>query len=72
MPDLKGQFKKQDVKGASHVTLQADQVSFSSVDNKAHARGNVVVIGKDQQLYCDQLQLDRVVQEVVAVRHDVC
>ncbi len=66
MPDLKEQFKKQDLKGASQVTLQADQVSFSSVDNKAHAQGNVVVNTKDQQLYCDQLQLDRVVQQVVA------
>ena len=66
MPNLKGQFKKQDVKATSQVELQADQVSFSSADNKAHAQGNVVVTGKDQQLYCDQLQLDRVVQEVVA------
>ena len=46
--------------------MQADQVSFSSADNKAHAKGNVVVNSKDQQLYCDQLQLDRVIQEVVA------
>ena len=46
--------------------MQADQVSFSSTDNKAHAKGNVVVTSKTQQLYCDQLQLDRVVQEVVA------
>jgi lipopolysaccharide assembly outer membrane protein LptD (OstA) len=66
MPNLKGQFKKQDLKSASQVTLQADQVSFSTVDNKAHAKGNVVVTNKDQQLFCDQLQLDRVVQEVVA------
>ncbi len=66
MPDLKGEFKKQNSNTASQVQLQADQVSFSSVDNKAHAQGNVVVIGKNQQLYCDQLELDRVVQEVVA------
>ena len=66
MPNLKGQFKKQDLKSASQVTLQADQVSFSSADNKAHAKGNVVVNSKDQHLFCDQLQLDRVVQEVVA------
>ncbi|MBF0570933.1 MAG: LPS-assembly protein LptD [Candidatus Omnitrophica bacterium] len=66
MPDIKGQFKKQDLHTTSQVTLQADQVSFSSADNKAHARGNVVVNSKDQQLFCDQLQLDRTVQEVVA------
>jgi LPS-assembly protein len=66
MPDLKGQFKKQDLKSASQVTMQADQVSFSSADNKAHAQGNVVVNSKDQHLFCDQLQLDRVIQEVVA------
>ncbi len=66
MPDLKGQFKKQGMKTTSPVTMQADQVSFSSVDNKAHAQGNVVVKAKDQQLYCDQLQLDRSIQEVVA------
>jgi len=66
MPDLKGQFNKQDTKGSSQVTMQADQVSFSSADNKAHAKGNVVVNSKTQQLYCDQLELDRVVQEVVA------
>ena len=46
--------------------MQADQVSFSSADNKAHAKGNVVVTSKDQQLFCDQLQLDRVIQQVVA------
>jgi len=62
MPNL----KKQDFKSTSQVQLQADQVSFSSADNKAHAQGNVVVTTKDQQLYCDQLQLDRVVKEVVA------
>ena len=66
MPDLKGQFKKQDLKTTSQVTMQADQVSFSSTDNKAHAQGNVVVNSKDQHLFCDQLQLDRVIQEVVA------
>jgi len=66
MPDLKGQFKKQDVKNTSQVTLQADQVSFSSSDNQAHAQGNVVVNSKDQHLFCDQLQLDRVIQQVVA------
>ncbi len=66
MPNLKGQFKKQDLNNASPVTLQADQVSFSAADNKAHAKGNVVVNNKDQHLFCDQLQLDRVVQEVVA------
>ena len=66
MPNLKGQFKKQDIKSTSQVTLQADQVSFSTVDNKAHAKGNVVVDSKDQHLFCDQLQLDRVVQQVVA------
>jgi len=66
MPNLKMPSKKQDNKGASQVTLQADQVSFSSTDNKAHAKGNVVVKAKDQQLYCDELQLDRVVQQVVA------
>ena len=65
-PDLKGQFSKQDAKDTSPVQLQADQVSFSSADNKAHAKGNVEVTRKDQQLFCDQLQLDRVVQEVVA------
>lgn len=66
MPDLKGQFKKQGPKDTSPMELQADQVSFSTVDNKAHAKGNVVVNGKDQQLYCDQLEMDRVVQDVVA------
>jgi LPS-assembly protein len=66
MPDLKGQFKKQDMRGGSPVTLQADQVSFSAADNKAHAQGNVVVSSKDQHLFCDRLQLDRVVQEVIA------
>jgi LPS-assembly protein len=66
MPNLKGQFKKQDTKTASQVTLQADQVSFSTTDNKAHAKGDVVVTSKDQQLFCDELQLDRVVQEAVA------
>jgi len=70
MPDLKEQFQKQDLKGATQVQLQADQVSFSSADNKAHAKGNVVVTtSKDQQLYCDRLQLDRVVKEVVADGH---
>ena len=66
VPDIKGQFKKQDLKSSSQVTLQADQVSFSSADNKAHAQGNVVVSSKDQHLFCDRLQLDRVIQEVVA------
>jgi len=66
MPDIKGSFKKQDLKNSAQVTMQADQVSFSTVDNKAHAKGNVVVKSKDQQLYCDQLQLDRTIQEVVA------
>ncbi len=66
MPDLKGAFKKEDLKSTSQVQLQADQVSFSSADNKAHAKGNVAVTTKDKQLYCDQLQLDRVVQQVVA------
>ena len=66
MPNLKSQFNKKDLKSSSEVELQADQVSFSSVDNKAHAHGNVVVNSKDQQLYCDQLELDRVIKEVVA------
>jgi len=66
MPDVKGQLKKQDAKTASQVQMQADQLSFSSVDNKAHAKGNVVVTSKDQQLFCDQLQLDRAIQQVVA------
>ncbi len=66
MPNLKGQFQKQNTGTASQVQLQADQVSYSSVDNKAHAQGNVVVTTPDKQLYCDQLQLDRVVQQVVA------
>ncbi len=66
MPDLKGQFNKTDTKTTSQVTMQADQVSFSTQDNKAHAKGNVVVNTKTQHLYCDQLQLDRVIQEVVA------
>jgi LPS-assembly protein len=66
MPDLKGQFKKSDLKNTSQVTMQADQVSFSTTDNKANAKGNVVVNGKDQQLFCDQLQLDRAIQQVVA------
>ncbi len=66
MPDIKGQFKKQSPGTASQVQMQADQVSFSSVDNKAHAKGNVVVTTTDKQLFCDQLELDRVAQEVVA------
>ena len=66
LPNLKSQFKKQDLKTTSQVTLQADQVRFTVADNKAHAQGNVVVISKDQHLFCDELQLDRVVQEVVA------
>jgi len=66
MPNLKSQFKKQDLKGTSQVQLQADQVSFSSVDNKADAKGNVVVTSKDQELDCDQLQLDRSIQQAVA------
>ncbi len=66
MPNIKGQFKKGDLKETKRVTLQADQVSFNSSDNKAHAKGNVVVNSKDQHLYCDELQLDRVIQEVVA------
>ena len=66
MPNLKGQFKKEDLNTASQVTLQADQVSFSTADNKAHAKGNVVVISKDQQLFCDQLQFDRIIQQAVA------
>ena len=66
MPDVKSQFKKQDVKGSSQVTMQADQVSFSSADNQAHAQGDVVVNSKDQHLFCDKLQLDRVIQQVVA------
>jgi lipopolysaccharide assembly outer membrane protein LptD (OstA) len=66
MPNLKSQFKKQDLTASSQVTMQADQVSFSTVDNKAHAQGNVVIKNKDTLLYCDQLQLDRVVQQVVA------
>jgi LPS-assembly protein len=69
MPNFKGQFKKQDLKNTSQVELQADQVSFSSLDNKAHAKGNVVVNTKDQQLYSDQLDLDRTTQEVVAEGH---
>ena len=64
MPNVK--FNKQDLKSTSKVTLQADQVSFSTLDNKAHAQGNVVVNSKDQHLFCDKLQLDRVIQEVVA------
>lgn len=66
MPGIKGQFKKQDFKSTSQVEMQADQVSFSSSDNKAHAKGNVVVNSQDQHLFCDELQLDRVIQEVVA------
>lgn len=66
MPNIKGSLKRQNTKAVSQVTMQADQVSFSSSDNKAHAKGNVVVNSKDQHLFCDQLQLDRVVQEVVA------
>ena len=66
MPNVKGQFKKQDLKNTSKVEMQADQVSFSSADNKAHAQGNVVVNSKDQHLFCDKLQLDRVIQEAVA------
>jgi len=66
MPDVKGQFNKEELKNTSKVQLQADQVSFSTTDNKANAKGNVVVTSKDQQLFCDQLQLDRVIQEVVA------
>jgi len=71
MPDLKGQFNKQSMKssGGAPVELQADQVSFSNADNKAHATGNVVVDSKDQHLYCDQLDLDREVQQVVAEGH---
>jgi len=66
MPNLNEQFNKQNSKSTSQVQLQADQVSFSSADNKAHAKGNVVVITKDKQLYCDRLQLDRVAKEVEA------
>ena len=67
MPDIKGQFNKQNLKGSSQqVTMQADQVSFSTADNKAHAVGNVVVTSKDQQLFCDKLDLDRAVNEAVA------
>ena len=66
IPDLKGQFKKQDLKGSSQLQLQADQVSFSTANNKANAQGNVVVTKNDQQLFCDKLELDRVIQQVVA------
>ena len=66
MPNLKGQFTKQDAKTPSHVTMQADQLSFSSSNNKAHAEGNVVVNSKDKHLFCDRLDLDRVIQQVVA------
>jgi len=66
MPNLKGQFKKQDLNAASKVTMQADQVSFSQAQNKAHAKGNVVVNSRDEHLFCDELDLDRTIQEVVA------
>jgi LPS-assembly protein len=66
LPDMKGQLNKQSFKSSSHVTIQADQVSFSSTDNKAHATGNVVVNSKDQHLFCDTLDMDRTIQQVVA------
>ncbi len=66
VPNLKSQVNKGETKGASHVQMQADQVSFSSADNKAHAQGNVVVSSKNQQLFCDKLDLDRAIQQVVA------
>ena len=69
MPDVKGQLKKEDLKTTSKMELQADQVSFSSTDNKAIAQGNVVVTDLDQQLYCDQLQLYRIIQQAVAEGH---
>ena len=69
LPNVKGQLKKEDLKTASTMELQADQVSFNSADNKATARGNVVVVNKDQQLYCDELQLDRIIQQAVAQGH---
>jgi len=67
MPDLKGQFKKGAATSSSQVTMEADQVSFSTTDNKAHATGHVVVdTNTDQHLYSDQLDLDRTTQQVVA------
>lgn len=70
MPNLKEQFQKQSLEEALQVQLQADQVNFSALDNKAHAEGHVVATtSQDQQLYCDRLQLDRASQEVMAEGH---
>ena len=66
IPNLKGQFKKESLKNTSQVTMQADQVTYSAADNKAHAKGNVVLTTADQRLTCDQMQLDRTTQEVEA------
>ena len=67
LPNLKGQFTKQNEKSATQVTMQADQVSFGSSDNKAHAKGNVTInTNNDQHLFCDQLDLDRAVNQVIA------
>ncbi len=66
MPDLKGEFKKANTKGPSQIQLQADQVSVSTQDNKAHAEGNVQIVRQDQELFCDKLELDRVVEQAVA------
>lgn len=67
MPNIKNQFNKENLNTAPQpVTMQADQVSFSNADNKAHAKGDVVVISQDQELYCDKLDLDRTVNEAVA------
>ncbi|MDE2027405.1 MAG: LPS-assembly protein LptD [Candidatus Omnitrophica bacterium] len=66
MPDIKGQFGKDKLKKPSQVTLQADQVSFSQADNKAHAEGHVTVKSGNQQLFCDRLDLDRTIKQVVA------
>ena len=66
MPNIKGQFKKNDLKASSQLQMQADQLSFSTTDNKAHAKGNVVVTKKHEELFADELDLDRASQIVVA------
>ncbi len=59
----------QDLKKGGPVSLEADQVSFSQADNKAHAEGKVEVSDGNQKLYCDQLEMDRNKQEAVAKGH---
>ncbi|MDE1920900.1 MAG: LPS-assembly protein LptD [Candidatus Omnitrophica bacterium] len=66
LPDIKSQFNKKSLKPTSKMDLQADQISFSSSENKAHAKGHVTVKNGAQELFCDELTLERAIRQVEA------